>query len=349
MESKKTHMKKITQCLLLILLFSACEKEKEATAPTPNKIESGGVFISCEGNFQSGNSSVYYYNPKQGIVSADVYQNANHQPLGDICQSMNLINGNIYLVINNSGKIIVCDSTSLLQTSTISNLMSPRYIVQCAPTKAYVSDTYSNTISVVNLSNNQVTTTIPVNGWTEQMLYLNQKVYITDFNSEYLYVADPATDLISDSILISKGGSSILEDFNHNIWVLCGGDYLHTFNAALYKIDPSNNQVVSNMQFTGNDFPSRLCSNKNGDTLYYINSNIYRMSINDLQLPATAFINSTGNSFYGMRVDPLRDEIYVADAVDYIQKGKVYRYTSNGNLINTITTGIIPGDFLFLP
>ncbi|MEZ5068343.1 MAG: hypothetical protein R2847_07535 [Bacteroidia bacterium] len=43
--------------------------------------------------------------------------------------------------------------------------------------------------------------------------------------------------------------------------------------------------------------------------------------------PVDAFINGSANLFYGL-VHPLLNEVYVADAVDYIQQGVVYRYNT---------------------
>jgi hypothetical protein len=39
--------------------------------------------------------------------------------------------------------------------------------------------------------------------------------------------------------------------------------------------------------------------------------------------------------------------IYVSDAIDYVQKGKVYIYKPDGILSNSFSAGIIPGEFYF--
>ena len=73
------------------------------------------------------------------------------------------------------------------------------------------------------------------------------------------------------------------------------------------------------------------------------------MSIDDNSLPISPFITSSGKNFYGLAIDKAKNEIYVSDAIDYIQKGKIYRFHSNGIEIDNFLVGIIPGDFLFLP
>jgi hypothetical protein len=83
--------------------------------------------------------------------------------------------------------------------------------------------------------------------------------------------------------------------------------------------------------------------------LYFLNAGVFRMSINDSQLPATAFIPGTSGNFYGLGIHPISGDVYVSDAIDFVQQGKVLRYSSAGTLSSDFTVGIIPGDFLFVP
>lgn len=327
----------------------SCKKEEEAIITTPFEAEHGSVYISNEGNFQSGNATVTYFNPANKTINDNPFKQVNNQSLGDICQSMNIINGKLYIVVNNSGKIEICDPYSLKKEFTISGLTSPRYIFAVNSSKAYVTDAYSNRISIINLNNHSISGTITINGWTEQLLSKNNKIFITNTSTEYLYIINPDTDLLTDSILISKGANSILEDLNGKLWILCGGDYLNTYNATLYRINPANNQIENSFTFSTGEFPSRLCLNSSGDSLYYLNNSVYKMGIEELSRPASPFIASSGNNFYGLAVDKSKNEIYISDAIDFIQKGKIFRYRADGSVIENFLAGIIPGDFLFLP
>ncbi len=181
------------------------------------------------------------------------------------------------------------------------------------------------------------------------MILKNNKIFVTNSSTDYLYIINPDTDLLTDSVLISKGANSILEDQNGKLWILCGGDYLNTYYATLYRINPVNNQVENNFTFSSGEFPSRLCINGSRDSLYYLNNGIYKMGIEELSRPTTPFIASSGNNFYGLAIDKSKNEIYVSDAIDYIQKGKVFIYRTDGSMIENFLAGIIPGDFLFLP
>ncbi len=50
--------------------------------------------------------------------------------------------------------------------------------------------------------------------------------------------------------------------------------------------------------------------------------------------------------FYGLTVNPVNSEVYVADAIDYVQPGVILRYSPEGELLDEFKVGIIPGHFV---
>ncbi len=107
-------MKKSIISLFAIIILFSCKKDTEDSIPVAAfTAENGGIYISNEGNFQSANATLTYFNPSNKTTIDDPFKQVNNQSLGDICQSMNLINGKLYIVVNNSGKIDVCNPYSL--------------------------------------------------------------------------------------------------------------------------------------------------------------------------------------------------------------------------------------------
>ena len=83
-----------------------------------------------------------------------------------------------------------------------------------------------------------------------------------------------------------------------------------------------------------------------GTTLYFSdgswNKSVYSMNIYDTELPNSPLIN---RSFYSL--DCNNGYIYGTDAVDYVQQGWSYRYMENGQIVDSVQTGIIPGGYCF--
>lgn len=341
---------KIIPIALILLASISCKKDKE-TVPTPINsflAASDGIYINNEGGFNAGNTSITYSDGTESGTIRDVYKQVNNSDLGDICQSMTKYNDLLYLVINNSAKIEVVDLFNMKKTATITGFTSPRYILPVNAAKAYVSDLYSNHLSIVNLNTNTISGNISLSGSTEDMLLYNGKVYVTNLITPYLYIINPTTDIIEDSILIGIGGNSLRLDANNNIWILCGGDYVTSTPGSLHRINPATKLNELSLTFPASDYPNRLRINESGNTLFFLDLNVYKMPITETSLPTTAFIDAAGKSFYGLGYDKVKHLVYVSDAIDYQQAGRIYKYNTVGTELSSFPAGIIPGDFLFL-
>lgn len=335
---------------LYVLFLTSCVKDKPEPAPSCDfeGAASGGVFIMNEGNYQWGNASISYYNPAKNEIAEDVFKAANNYALGDVCQSMEIFNRKAYVVVNNSGKVEVVDPKTFKVSATIKGLTSPRYFFGVSNNKAYVTDFSSNAISVVDLNSYAIIKDIPCPGWTEELVLSYGKAFITNVRKEYIYVVNTTTDAIEDSIKVGFAPNSIKIDKYGMIWVLCGGSTSKNIKASLHKINPLTHEVNLSWEFFNQeDSPGRLDINGTKDTLYFLNKGVYLLPVTNNSLPAAPLIREEGKLFYGLGIDPLNGTIYVSDAVDYVQKGKVYRYKPDGILINSFLAGIIPGDFYF--
>ncbi len=331
----------------VVFLYSCRKDRPQKSDNAPVQVgATGGVYITNEGNFQFGNSTVSYYNIASGTSVEDLFEPANSSSLGDVCQSMYLFNGKAYIVVNNSNKVEVVNPITFESIATITGFTSPRYFLPVSNSKAYVTDIYANKISIVNLSSNTITGAITCPKGTEELVLSYGKAFVTNTNRNKVYVINTSTDILEDSIQVTHGSNSIREDKNGKLWIMCGGNSSN--NAALYKIDPITKQVENTFQFaSSSDSPWRLRMNGTNDTLYYLNNGVYQMGIDASNLPSSVFIAEDGRNFYGLGVHPSENVVYVADAIDYVQRGIVYRYRSDGSVINNFLAGIIPNDFCF--
>lgn len=340
--------KSILLWLIIVLLFSCKTEEDKKIIPLSN--ESGvDVIILNEGNFGSGNASIDWYNSSNNKLYDHVFKSNNqNRPIGDVVQSMQIIGDKGYIVVNNSQKIEVVNLSDFKSIGSIQGLTSPRYILPINESKAYVSDLYANAISVINLKDRVVEKTIPTNGWTEQMVRIEDSAYVCDLTNNQLLVLNLQTDSIIKRTQLIRQPGSMVKDKNNNLWVLCNGGFDEMI-PRLYQINTSG-EIIQVVNFDNiNQYPSNLLINEEKDHLFYFNDGIFRMSITDQSLPSQPFIEKKGRLFYGMGFHPSSSELYVADAIDYQQRGKVYRFDLEGNEIATFQAGIIPTGFIFLP
>jgi hypothetical protein len=337
---------KIDLFLLCAIALASCKKDVPPQKPREDVTlgASGGVFIVNEGNYLFGNAKVGYYNKAENSTVVDLYQQTNGVGAGDVLQSMYVFNSRAYLVVNNSGYIKVCDPVTLANTSTITGFTSPRYFLPVSNNKAYVTDIYANYVWVVNLASNTISDSIHLNGWSEQMTSVFGKVYITNYTNGKVYVVDEATDVLIDSISLTKGCGSIRQDANGKLWALCAGETATSTAPALYRINAVTNTIETTIGLSGS--PSRLCMNGTADTLYFLNTNVFQMPITASGIGSPIILAGSCN-FYGLGIDPITSLVYVSDAKDYVSYGQAFIYTPTGVYVRAFGTGIIPGDFWF--
>jgi DNA-binding beta-propeller fold protein YncE len=352
--------------LFLPLLLTACMKDDELwkKGPQPYGQSPSGVFIINEGNFMFENASLSYYDIKNRQVYNDVFFNANGMPLGDVAISMEIRDSLGYVVLNGSGRIYVIDIRNFELKGKITGFTSPRYLHFVSDKKAYVSDLYARAVSVVDPELQLITAGIDVNNHqpafyqhpTEQMLQHGRFVFTNcwSFDNKVL-VIDSELDRVVDSILVPAQPQSMVADRHGSFWVLSdggfeGNPFAHE-RAALLRINADTYEVEESYLMGLDDMPSELGITGGGDTLYFLNRHVFRFVINSSGSPEvfieSPYGNQSSGGFYGLGIDPSNSDIYVADAIDFVQAGIVYRYRPDGMPADTFRVGIIPGSFCF--
>ncbi len=347
--------------LLITMSMGACVKDKPSgshpTNPPANR--KGGIYIVNEGSLGNNNSSLSYFDPATQQAYEDVFKAANNRSLGDVFQSMTLIDGNFWLAINNSDKIEVID-TGDLKSRHIIALQKPRYILQVSADKAYVTSLFNPIIHIVNTKTFQVTGSITTDyANTEDLVMLNGKVYVSQWDTaaNFVYEINPGTDQIERRITFNgRASSGLAVDKNHKLWVMAG-NVTKGKTATLSRIDPVSGTVEQSFTFGPKEDPIRLRFNATGDSVYWIGvdyygtnayNGIYRMPVTATQLPAQPFITAQQfQYFWGLDIDPVTNDIYITDPKGFIQKGTVLKYNAAGQLLGNFATGTGPSACYF--
>ena len=371
-------MKRIPLFLLLALavtLFS-CKPDQPVN---PGELTIGsGVFVLNEGNYQYSNGSLSFYDIEADTVINNLFYKVNSAPLGDVAESMALVDGKLYVVVNNSNYIYKVDANTIKCDVTkpykLTDFYSPREMHFVAPDKAYVTDLIGTDLWIINPQDMTHTGTVAMGNTTEKMVQVGSELYVSNWSIYYIVndpnshesyntvqVVDINNDVKVADITVGKEPNTMAVDKNGHVWVLCEGrswEDEYGENPTLWEIDPMLKTAECRYVFKGpyefdddiKGVATALKSNLTGDQFYLIyNNEVRRFDLATMGLSETFRITpEPQGQFYNLAVDPKTGDIYVADPTkSYLVNGTVYRYSSDGVLLASFKAGLIPSAMLF--
>lgn len=347
---------RITFFVFIFFFLTGCMRWDYGEELSDFDIEGEGLFILCEGNFQYGNSSLHFYDTETNEVFQNVFFNANGMKLGDVAQSITIYDDRCWIVVNNSHVIFAIDTDTFKEKGRVENLTSPRYIHFINDEKAYVSQLWDNRIFIINPRTYSITGHILIpgmqmeSGSTEQMVQLGKYVYCTCWSYQNKIIKiDTEADKVVDELIVGIQPRYLVMDKNGKLWTLTDGGlegsvYGHE-PPSLIKIDAKNFVIEKKFEFRIDDLPADLQLDGKGEELYWINGSVWRMSINSEILPSKPFLEFRDTKYYGLTIDPRKGDVYVADAIDYMQPGMIYRFSNSGMPVDEFYVGVTPGAF----
>jgi hypothetical protein len=346
--------------LVMALLCVVCSCNPNQESPSTGMKVGKGVFVLNEGTYMYANASLSFYDPMADTSSNNLFYLVNGSPIGDVGQSLAMINKDLYIVVNNSNYIykvnaetMVCDT---MHPYLLTDFYSPRYMLPLSAEKAYVSDLSGLNLWVINPKEMTHTGSIVMDKPTETMVQVGQEVYVTNWSRYYhpeiqnntVQVVDAVNDVKVAEIVVGYEPNGMVVDKDGFVWVMCEGD-VNDFDmpSTLWRIDPMTKQAT-----LVRTFPKKalnLAIDPSGTVLYYLHGeDVYRASIYAADHDDASFcIASDGRTFYKISVNPYDGDLYVSDAKNYMVSGTVYRYSSDGLLLSSFNAGICPGYFLF--
>jgi hypothetical protein len=342
-------MRKELQCALFFCLIAvACEKDIPEPAPgiTPPKISDDSVasfvIVANEGNFTWGNASIDKYYLKSATLERGVYRSANGKALGDIAQSLMMVDSFLFVVVNNSGRILKLKLPELKELARRDGLNSPRYLLPLNDGTALLSDLGSNALLKISLSNLSTLASYSVDGWIEQMAYCSGKVFACDVRNNKVLVIQPADGKLLSTVDVGGQPQWICSDSVSRVWVLCDGGLPGPEKKAptLYEISAIENTAVKVHTLGDKDDVVRMLElDILKNRLYYIMKDVYSLGINDGR--RTRFISAADRNFYGLKLRK-NGELFITDASSFVEKGKLLHYSGSGQFIDEVEMGIIP-------
>lgn len=325
--------------LSFVILYSCVNSETEQ-----NLNNRSFVFVACEGNFGASNGSIHIIDENGETSSVN--------DIGDVVQSLEVFNNKLFVIVNNSHKIIAYDITenglSLPGIEVSTNGSGPREMV-IVNDNLYFTNWNTNDVKILNLFNYTISDFISFEGKPESIIYDNNNLYVgIQLNNDYsdsnlLYEINISSGQITNEFEIGYGPTSIIKS-NDDIYV-ANTYYDENFNAffSTSRVDLNTNQITINNYGDG-----VVC----GGSVHKINNDVYRSYDGGIVMldDNLNFINSTKigdeepNQVYSSEI--INDKVYFG-ITNFTDINLLKIYNSNNELDSIIEVGLFPGDFAY--
>ena len=307
------------------------------------------VYVLCEGNWGSLNSSLWMYNGTE--MSGPINWNTDSNPLGDVGQSLCYSNDKLYIVMNASHMIEVLNTNTGEEISTIAlDATGPREMAVYG-SKGYVSCWDIMGIIVFDLNTHTLLDTINLgtcpediiidNGILYTSIYMNVK--FEEYGKTVLSFDITADPVPIDTFTVAGGPGQMLID-NNSLWI-ASTDWDASWNTipGMSHINLETKEVAFKTYENNAPF---------ADDIAIVNNSIYRSYLNgivkinnDLTFDVANILGDIEGNVYSFA--SFEDKIYMG-YTDYMAPDTVVIMDNEANILNTFQVGAIPGSFAFI-
>ncbi|MDR1981207.1 MAG: hypothetical protein LBQ39_06280 [Tannerellaceae bacterium] len=315
------------------------------------QVTSLGFYILNRGNWNENNASLAYYNFTTGVLTPNLYRNANNEGLGDGAEQLLVYGSKVYVTVTTSSRLVVLEQDGkLIKPFDIRDgnvPLQPRCMA-AHNGKVYVSYYAGHSVAVLDTATLTIEKEVGVGRYPEQLAITGGKLYVAnsgglDGSTETGYgktvsVIDLQSFTVEKEIEVVLNPVQLAADSQGDIYLLSNGNYA-SVGSALQRIDGATGTVTT----IGNGSKMTLVNDKlyviyaqyNDPTITYRQYDVLKEEVEK-----ESFITdgTTITSPNAIAVDPVSGKIYITDFI-YGSTGSLYLFTADGRLEKKEDTG----------
>ena len=327
--------------LLSILIISAATLLSSCESTT-NPPSSGSTFTDStlfalsEGGFGSNNAQLDTYSLKSSTLSSNIIN-----PLGDVGNDIQIFGKRMFIVLENSNKILSVNQDSVADKISISfpTGATPYKMAQVSASEVWVTEFTNKQIAVMNTDSHTLTSSINLDASQTDIGVLGGKAFVLT-NTNKLEVLDIATKNVVSNKFIGDYPAQIIPDEAHNaIIVLTYGIYKTTPGKILW-VDANSYAVTDSIAIDTSTSVNMIIPAA-GKAFVTFADKVSILDLSTHKLSAFA-----AKSYYKGLYDARTNQL-IMGAGGYSTPGTVdILDATSGAVKKTFASGILPGHFV---
>ena len=306
---------------------------------------------------------------------------ASNQPLGDVGNDVEFIRGNLYIVLDNSDKIVVAtppqtvddrifilneggfgknnarlDLWDWKDSSLMTNLYTsnptatiafpaksaPAKILQISATEAIAAELYAAQMAIVNLSSNTITSNIQIGAGQNSLASTASTIYATTLSNTIVAI-DKSQKIVTAQKWIGENPMQVVADtIRKTLLVLTSGNYGPKTPGKILWVDPTSLAVTDSIVIDTLHFINSIVQAGNKAYLLYADG----VKVLDLATHKLSTDPLFTKPYFGGYFDASKNYLYLGTAVDFQSNDVVDIFDLSTHLLKrTLNVGIAPAFF----
>jgi len=345
--------------VLLLFILTSCRKDPagpDQSLPAPPVLKA--IYVLNEGNYgDPAGARLSLHDVDGDTTYYDVIEGANNGThLGSTGDDLKLYNGRAYILMSGSENIVVVSLVDhvIQQSATYPGSTPHDILIDSVRSRIYMTRLYANSILILDLASLSVLDSVTVGANPQGMALSGNSLFVC--NSGYggdrtvTVIAVPA-DTIRATLTLDDGPTGIAAAPDGKLWVACTGNAFASppTTGKVFVLNPSTLAVENSITFTENLWGSIVIGDDGYAYIVGVTSgSFYGGPIHRIFLSTRAVrINFVQGTFFALAVDPLSDEIYAADANEFMANGEMNVFSNDGALMQFFTVQRGPGAIAF--
>ncbi len=334
-----------------------------------------GFYLLNQGNMGMNKASIDYYDYSTGEYTLNLYLQANPDAvmaLGDVGNQIRIYNGRLWAIINCSNKVEVMRASDCRRIGQV-DIPNCRYMAFDGD-YAYVTS-YAGPVEIdedyrqlgyvakIDVNTLEVKGRCTVGYQPDGIAISGGKIYVANSGGyrvpnyeRTLSVIDVATFEVEREVELGINLNNVVADSRGRIWVSSRGDY-YDVEGAVYCYDPASDSLLATLPIDAqsiwldSDRLYLLGNSFSYDTMtstpsYHVVDTTDQTILQSAWEGATEF--NQIKAPYCVAVDPVRGDIYITDAGNYVNPGYVYSFAADGTFKWRQRAGDVPASIAFL-
>jgi DNA-binding beta-propeller fold protein YncE len=345
--------------VVLLLPIAACKKDPTGPdVPSSAPSVARGVYILHEGNYGDPTGArLALYDLVRDSVITDIVESANQgMHLGSTGDDLKSYRSELYALMSGSENLVVLnmDTHAIRRSVYFPGWVPHALAIDSARGRIYITQLFRNAVGVVDLASLVPVDSFAVGANPQEMLIQGSRLFIC--NSGYggargVTVYDLAARKVETTLSVGPGPTGIVAGSDNRVWVVCTGNSYATppVPGSLYRINSSTLSVEDSVVF-GTPLWGSIDASPDG-YLYvlgvtpgsFYGGPVHRIAISSKTV-VQDFISGT---FYGLAVDGVSGDVYLADAKGFAAAGEMRIFSSGGAAKRTVAVQRGPAVFVF--